>query len=78
MICYIQTINQVQKLIEYLEGWQDIEIVFICVQTHNNLETNSVDTQFLESAINEGLSTEYQQLIRLYFLNLQKEENETK
>ena len=33
--------------------WQDIEIVFICVQTPNNLETNSVDTKFLESAINE-------------------------
>ena len=28
----------------------------------------------MEAAINEGLSLEYQKLIRLYFLNLQKEE----
>jgi len=34
-------------------NWEDKEIVFICVQTPNNLETNSVDTKFLESAINE-------------------------
>ena len=27
MICYIPTINQVQKLFEALEGWQEIEIV---------------------------------------------------
>ena len=27
LICYIPTINQVQKLIEALEGWQEIEIV---------------------------------------------------
>ena len=33
--------------------WQLIDIVFICVQTPNNLETNSVDTKFLESAILE-------------------------
>ena len=33
--------------------WQLIDIVFICVQTPNNLETNSVDTKFLESAISE-------------------------
>mgnify|MGYP001468814206 CR=1 FL=1 len=32
----------------------------------------------MESAINEGLPLEYQKLIRLYFLNLQKEKNETK
>jgi len=31
--------------------WQSTDIVFICVQTPNNLETNSVDTKFLESAI---------------------------
>ena len=29
----------------------------------------------MESAIDEGLSLEYQKLIRLYFLNLQKEGN---
>ena len=34
-------------------NWEDKEIVFICVQTPNNLKTNSVDTKFLESAINE-------------------------
>ena len=33
--------------------WQSTDIVFICVQTPNNLETNSVDTKFLESAILE-------------------------
>ncbi len=27
LICYLPTINQVQKLIEALEGWQEIEIV---------------------------------------------------
>jgi len=34
-------------------NWDDSEIVFICVQTPNNIETNSVDTKFLESAISE-------------------------
>ena len=34
-------------------NWDESEIVFICVQTPNNIETNSVDTKFLESAINE-------------------------
>jgi len=43
--------------------WQDIEIVFICVQTPNNLETNSVDTKFLESAINEVNNLENKDLI---------------
>ena len=33
--------------------WESTDIVFICVQTPNNLETNSVDTKFLESAIFE-------------------------
>ena len=33
--------------------WQSTDIVFICVQTPNNLETNSVDTKFLETAILE-------------------------
>ena len=33
--------------------WESTDIVFICVQTPNNLETNSVDTKFLESAILE-------------------------
>ena len=34
-------------------NWDKSEIVFICVQTPNNIETNSVDTKFLESAISE-------------------------
>ena len=34
-------------------NWDKTDIVFICVQTPNNLETNSVDTKFLESAITE-------------------------
>ena len=33
--------------------WKSTDIVFICVQTPNNHETNSVDTKFLESAILE-------------------------
>ena len=33
--------------------WENIDIVFVCVQTPNNIETNSVDTKFLESAIKE-------------------------
>ena len=33
--------------------WEDTDVAFICVQTPNNLETNSVDTRFLESAITE-------------------------
>ena len=38
-------------------NWDESEIVFICVQTPNNIETNSVDTKFLESAISEILIT---------------------
>ena len=34
-------------------NWDETDIVFICVQTPNNFETNSVDTKFLESAITE-------------------------
>ena len=34
-------------------NWNETDIVFICVQTPNNFETNSVDTKFLESAITE-------------------------
>ena len=33
--------------------WESTDVAFICVQTPNNLETNSVDTRFLESAITE-------------------------
>ena len=34
-------------------NWNNVEVVFICVQTPNNSDTNSVDTKFLESAITE-------------------------
>ena len=43
--------------------WQGKEIVFICVQTPNNVETNSVDTKFLESAINEVSSVQNENLV---------------
>ena len=33
--------------------WDRTDVAFICVQTPNNLATNSVDTKFLESAITE-------------------------
>tara|TARA_B100000676_G_scaffold148425_1_gene146684 strand:+ start:677 stop:1876 length:1200 start_codon:yes stop_codon:yes gene_type:complete len=42
--------------------WQLTDIVFICVQTPNNLETNSVDTKFLESAISEISKLENQDI----------------
>ncbi len=44
-------------------NWEDNEIVFICVQTPNNLETNSVDTKFLESAINEVNNLDNEDLV---------------
>ena len=34
-------------------NWDMVDVAFICVQTPNNLDTNSVDTRFLESAITE-------------------------
>ena len=43
-------------------NWQSTDIVFICVQTPNNLETNSVDTKFLESAILEISKLENQEI----------------
>ena len=42
--------------------WDETDIVFICVQTPNNLETNSVDTKFLESAITEISKLENQDI----------------
>lgn len=33
--------------------WDRTDVAFICVQTPNNLATNSVDTNFLESALTE-------------------------
>ena len=55
-------------------------------KTNNYLDPGSISNNLgekdlllinaMESAINEGLSSEYQKLIRLYFLNLQKENNE--
>ena len=43
--------------------WKDQDIVFICVQTPNNVETNSVDTKFLESAISEVNSVQNKDLV---------------
>jgi len=43
-------------------NWDKTDIVFICVQTPNNLETNSVDTKFLESAITEISKLENQDI----------------
>ena len=49
-----KTFERMEFVSKYSEvNWDEKEIVFICVQTPNNLETNSVDTKFLESAINE-------------------------
>ncbi len=49
-----ETFERMEFVANYSDvKWGDIEIVFICVQTPNNLETDSVDTKFLESAINE-------------------------
>ena len=43
--------------------WEETDVVFICVQTPNNLETNSVDTRFLESAITEINNLNSQKLV---------------
>ncbi len=49
-----KTFERMEFVSKYSEvNWDEKDIVFICVQTPNNLETNSVDTKFLESAINE-------------------------
>tara|TARA_B100001250_G_scaffold388726_1_gene387206 strand:+ start:50 stop:1252 length:1203 start_codon:yes stop_codon:yes gene_type:complete len=44
-------------------NWEDQEIVFVCVQTPNNLDTNSVDTKFLESAITEVSNVQNKNLV---------------
>ena len=43
--------------------WDNIDIVFVCVQTPNNIETNSVDTNFLESAIKEINNVDNSELV---------------
>ena len=43
--------------------WEETDVVLICVQTPNNLETNSVDTRFLESAITEINNLNNQKLV---------------
>ena len=43
--------------------WEETDVAFICVQTPNNLETNSVDTRFLESAITEINNLNNQKLV---------------
>tara|TARA_B100000427_G_scaffold329480_1_gene345848 strand:- start:290 stop:1492 length:1203 start_codon:yes stop_codon:yes gene_type:complete len=59
-----ETFNRMEFVTNYSDvNWDDKEIVFICVQTPNNLETNSVDTKFLESAISEVKNLENKNLI---------------
>ena len=49
-----ETFNRMSFSSDYASiEWERIDIVFVCVQTPNNIETNSVDTNFLESAIKE-------------------------
>ena len=49
-----ETFNRMSFSSDYTSiEWNNIDIVFVCVQTPNNIETNSVDTKFLESAIKE-------------------------
>ena len=50
----IETFSRMSFTSSYKDiNWDNIDVAFICVQTPNNLETNSVDTKFLESAITE-------------------------
>ena len=50
----IETFSRMSFTSSYQDiNWDSIDVAFICVQTPNNLETNSVDTKFLESAITE-------------------------
>ena len=59
-----KTFENMQFVSKYSEiDWDEKDIVFICVQTPNNLETNSVDTKFLESAINEVNSLDNKDLV---------------
>tara|TARA_B100000700_G_scaffold297927_1_gene363296 strand:+ start:53 stop:1255 length:1203 start_codon:yes stop_codon:yes gene_type:complete len=59
-----QTFHRMKFVSSYSDvNWDEKEIVFICVQTPNNFETNSVDTKFLESAINEVNNLDNRDLI---------------
>ena len=50
----VETFSRMSFTSSYKDiNWDIIDVAFICVQTPNNLETNSVDTKFLESAITE-------------------------
>ena len=58
------TFNRMAFVSNYSDiDWKDQDIVFICVQTPNNVETNSVDTKFLESAISEVNSVQNKDLV---------------
>ena len=58
------TFNRMAFVSNYSDiDWKDQDIVFICVQTPNNVETNSVDTKFLESAISEVNSVKNKDLV---------------
>ena len=59
-----ETFKRMEFVSNYLDvNWEDKEIVFVCVQTPNNLDTNSVDTKFLESAITEVSSVENKNIV---------------
>tara|TARA_B100001173_G_scaffold310075_1_gene323757 strand:+ start:37 stop:1233 length:1197 start_codon:yes stop_codon:yes gene_type:complete len=50
----VETFSRMSFTSSYKDiNWDVIDVAFICVQTPNNLDTNSVDTKFLESAITE-------------------------
>jgi len=58
------TFNRMAFVSNYSDiDWKDQDIVFICVQTPNNVETNSIDTKFLESAISEINSVKNKDLV---------------
>ena len=50
----VETFSRMSFTTSYNDiDWDRTDIAFICVQTPNNLATNSVDTKFLESALTE-------------------------
>jgi len=59
-----ETFKRMEFVSKYSDvNWESQEIVFVCVQTPNNLDTNSVDTKFLESAITEINNVQNENLV---------------
>ena len=59
-----ETFKKMEFVSEYSAvNWKEQDIVFVCVQTPNNLDTNSVDTKFLESAITEVNNVQNKNLV---------------